>query len=110
MLEGRGKSMTGKPTKQEVKVSFPEGLRGGVYSNYMLITHTKEEFILDFMMVSSTVGSVTARVITSPGHLKRMLSALTTSMKKYESKFGKLVEADEPRKPALGFHPASEEK
>ena len=96
--------MVEKPTKQEVKVSFPENLRGGVYSNYMLITHTKEEFILDFMMVSSTVSSVTARVITSPGHMKRMISALTGNLKKYEKKFGKLTEAAEPPRP-MGFHP-----
>ncbi len=97
--------MAEKPARQEVKVSFPGNLRGGVYSNSMVITHTKEEFILDFMMISPPVGSVTARVVTSPGHLKRMLSALKLNLEKYESKFGKLVEAAEPPKPALGFHP-----
>ncbi len=101
--------MAEKPTRQEVKVNFPENLRGGVYSNYMLVTHTKEEFILDFMMVSPTVGSVTARVVTSPGHMKRMISALTENLKKYEGKFGELTEAAEPPKP-MGFHPQSEEK
>lgn len=97
--------MSEQPAKKEVKVSFPENLRGGVYSNSMVITHTKEEFILDFMMISPPFGSVTARVVTSPGHMKRMLSALTENLKKYESRFGKLAEAAEPPKPALGFHP-----
>jgi len=97
--------MAEKATKQEVKVSFPENLRGGVYSNSMVITHTKEEFILDFMMISPPFGSVTARVVTSPGHMKRMLSALKLNLEKYESRFGKLTEAAEPPKPAMGFHP-----
>ena len=97
--------MAEQPAKKEVKVSFPENLRGGVYSNSMVITHTKEEFILDFMMITPPVGSVTARVVTSPAHMKRMLSALTENLKKYESKFGKLAEAPEPPSPTMGFHP-----
>jgi len=97
--------MAEKPTKQEVKVSFPESLRGGVYANNMFVTHTKEEFVLDFMMITPPVGTVTARVVTSPGHMKRMVSALRANLEKYESKFGKLTEAAEPPKPSMGFHP-----
>jgi len=97
--------MAEKPTRQEVKVSFPENLRGGVYANNMIVGHTKEEFILDFMMISPPFGSVTARVVISPGHMKRMVSALAENLKKYEAKFGKLTEAAEPPRPALGFHP-----
>jgi hypothetical protein len=96
--------MAEKPVKQEVKVVFPENLRGGVYANNMMVGHTKEEFILDFMMISPPFGSVTARVVISPGHMKRMVSALTENLKKYESKFGKLAEAAEPPK-TIGFHP-----
>jgi hypothetical protein len=97
--------MPEQPVKKEVKIAFPESLRGGVYSNTMFITHTKEEFILDFMMITPPVGTVTARVITSPGHMKRMVSALAENLKKYEAKFGKLTEAPEPPKPTMGFHP-----
>ena len=100
--------MSEQPTKREVKVSFPENLRGGVYSNNMVITHTREEFILDFMMITPPVGSVTARVVISPGHMKRMVSALRTNLGKYESRFGKLTEAAEPPRPAMGFHPLPE--
>jgi len=97
--------MAEKPAQQEVKVAFPENIRGGVYSNNMVITHTKEEFVLDFMMITPPVGSVTARVILSPGHTKRMLSALKANLDKYESKFGKVTEAAAPPKPQMGFHP-----
>jgi len=98
--------MAEQPAKKEVKVAFPENLRGGVYSNNMMITHTKEEFILDFMMITPPVGSVTARVVISPGHMKRMVSALRTNLGKYESRFGKLTEAPEPPRPTMGFHPS----
>ena len=56
-------------------------------------------------MISPPFGSVTARVVISPGHMKRMVSALAENLKKYEAKFGKLTEAAEPPRPALGFHP-----
>lgn len=100
--------MAEQPTRKEVKVVFPENLRGGVYANNMIVAHTKEEFILDFMMVTPPVGSITARVVISPGHMKRMLSALKINLDKYESQFGKLAEAAEPPRP-MGFHPPAEE-
>ncbi|MFH1638884.1 MAG: DUF3467 domain-containing protein [Chloroflexota bacterium] len=97
--------MSEKTPQKDVQVVFPDSLKGGVYSNMMSVTHTKEEFVLDFMLVVPPAGSVTARVITSPGHMKRMISALTKNLQIYESKFGKLTEAAEPPKPQMGFHP-----
>jgi hypothetical protein len=96
--------MTEQPAKKEIKIAFPESLRGGAYANSMFATHTREEFILDFIMVTPPVGTVTARVITSPGHMKRMVSALAENLKKYEARFGKLTEAPEPPRPSMGFH------
>jgi hypothetical protein len=96
--------MSEQPAKKEIKITFPESLRGGAYANSMFASHTREEFILDFVMMTPPVGTVTARVITSPGHMKRMVSALTENLKKYEAKFGKLTEAPEPPRPAMGFH------
>jgi len=97
--------MSEQPAKKELKVVFPENLRGGVYANNMIVAHSKEEFVLDFMMVMPPAASVTARVVISPGHMKRMVSALRVNLEKYESKFGKLTEAAEPAKPTIGFHP-----
>ena len=100
--------MDEKTTKQQVKIAFPESLRGGAYANNMFVAHTREEFILDFMMVTPPAGSVTARVVISPGHMKRMVAALKENLDKYESKFGKLTEAAAPNKPQMGFHPLAE--
>ncbi len=96
--------MSEKATQREVQVVFPDNLKGGAYSNLMVVTHTKEEFVLDYLMVTPPVGSVTARVVISPGHMKRMISALTENLNKYEFKFGKLTAAEEPPR-ALGFQP-----
>ncbi len=68
----------------------------GRYSNLLRITHTREEFILDFINVVPPQGAVTARIVTSPGHLKRILHALGDNLKRYEDRFGEIVEAAEP--------------
>lgn len=80
----------------KVKVKFPESLQGGVYSNNMYVTHTKDEFILDFFMISPIGGVATARLILSPGHMKRVLNALNANIKKYEGKYGVIKEAEDP--------------
>jgi Protein of unknown function (DUF3467) len=89
---------------QQIQVSFPEHLKGGAYCNNMIVSHTKEEFIMDFMVIAAPTGAVTARVIVSPGHMKRMIRALQDNLKKYEDAFGKIAEAEEPGKGKIGFH------
>jgi hypothetical protein len=85
------------PGTKEIKVTCPESVRGGAYANNMVVGHTKEEFILDFLMVAPPAGIVTARVIVSPGHMKRILEALRDNVSKYESAFGPIQKAEEPR-------------
>lgn len=51
--------------RKEIKVSFPDKLLGGVYANNMFVTHTKEEFIMDFLVVVPPAGSVTSSVMSS---------------------------------------------
>ena len=82
---------------QDIKVNFPPELQGGVYSNNMVVSHTKEEFVLDFLMVAPPAGAVTARVIVSPGHMKRILAALQDNISKYEKAFGTIQIAEEPK-------------
>ena len=92
-----------KPSPKEIQVSFPEQLKGGAYCNYMVVTHTKEEFILDFMMITPPIGAEVSRVIMSPGHIKRTIAALQTNVKKYEEKFGGITAAEEPAEGRIGF-------
>jgi hypothetical protein len=81
----------------EIQVTFPDHLKGGVYSNNMAVTHTREEFVLDFLMVAPPAGSVTARIVLSPGHAKRVVAALKENLRKYEEAFGVIQAAEEPK-------------
>jgi len=82
--------------QQGSRIRLPEELQGGVYANNMQVGHTQEEFIIDFLMMAPPAGVVTSRVIISPRHMKRIISALQTNMKRYEDKFGLVEEAEEP--------------
>lgn len=73
----------------------------GEYSNVMQILHTKEEFVLDFLNVFPPTGTLTSRVVVSPGHFKRMMTAMEENLKKYENQFGKIEESKAPQ--PIGF-------
>ena len=82
--------------KKEMKIKITDDILKGVYSNSMMVTHTKEEFVLDFLNNFPPEGIVTARIVTSPGHLKRIIEALKDNLSKYESIYGEVKEAPDP--------------
>jgi hypothetical protein len=81
---------------QELQIKFPDELIGGAYANNMIIAHTKEEFVMDFIMAAPPAGTVTSRLIISPGHVKRILNAIADNIEKYEQTYGVIEEASEP--------------
>jgi hypothetical protein len=87
--------------KKEVKIYFPNEIKGGVYANSMFVTHTRDEFVLDFIMLAPPEGAVNARIIVSPGHMKRIYEALGENISKYEKNFGLIKIAEEPK--IVGF-------
>ncbi len=83
--------------KRQLPVKMPDSVLPGVYSNQMMVSHTREEFMMDFMNLFPPQGVVNARVIVSPGHLKRMIKALQENLGRYEARFGPIVEATAPK-------------
>ncbi len=79
-----------------INVKITDDELKGRYSNLLRITHTREEFILDFINLVPPQGVVTARVVTSPGHLKRILRALSVNLERYEKMFGDIAETPDP--------------
>ena len=88
----------GRPqVAQQVTIKVTDGVAGGVYANNMVVAHTREEFVMDYIYLFPGGGMVNARVITSPGHLKRIIRALSDNVRKYEAQFGEIREAPEPK-------------
>lgn len=85
----------------QIQIKVTDEVLGGVYANLLLVTHTREEFVLDFVSVFPGGGRLNARVITSPGHFKRILRAMQDNLAKHESAHGKVVESEEPPKPIV---------
>ena len=89
--------------QQQIQIRASDADLKGVYSNSMRVTHTQEEFILDFFNITPPTGILASRVILSPGHLKRVMDALQDNMKKYEERFGKIQPAEGPQGGEIGF-------
>ena len=78
---------------KELKLDITPEIARGTYANLAIITHTRDEFILDFALAyprqSPTVG---ARVITSPRHAKALLRSLEDNVRRFEERNGELSE------------------
>jgi hypothetical protein len=91
--------------QQQMQIKIDDVVLKGVYANALQVGHTKEEYILDFMNLVPPQGIAVARVFLSPGHMKRIVSALQDNIKKYEEQFGKIEEAQAPKnEQKLGFN------
>lgn len=88
--------------KKEIQIKAKEEDLKGKFANLTIISHTKEEFCLDFINLFAPSPILTARVIMTPAHVKRLVFALQDNIEKYEEKFGK-IEADIKEPPSIGF-------
>ena len=91
-----------RPHEHQISIQMDPQHSNGVYSNLLMITHRKEEFVLDFLFVQpqrspqgQSIANLRSRVITSPEHAKRILKALTENVRRYEESFGVIEEAQD---------------
>ena len=91
--------------KNKIQIKIKSEDLKGVYSNSVLVSGKKEEFVLDFLMLSSLGGVLSSRVIVSPDHLKRIVKVLQDNIEKYEKQFGKIESSQEVEeaKEKIGF-------
>lgn len=85
---------------QEIKIA--DNIPGAEYVNAMQVVHNKDEFQIMFLNILGASGRVTGKIITSPGHFKRMISAMADNLKKYEERFGEVEKSVGPEK-EIGF-------
>ena len=77
---------------QQIKIEFNEESSSIEYSNFVVVTHSAAEFVLDFIRVlpGMAKAKVKSRVIMSPMHVKTLMFALQDNIKKFENKFGEI--------------------
>ncbi len=92
------------PAGPQIHIELDDTVARGIYTNAAMISHSESEFLLDFIFLSpqQPKTKVLARIVSSPGHTKRLLLALQENIKRYEEQFGEIkVLADEQKR--IGF-------
>ncbi len=84
-----------KKKSKQIQIKANEEMSQGRYSNSMFIAHGPEEFIIDWLLNSPTGAHLVSRIIVTPGHVKRIINALSDNLKRYEEKFGEIKLAEQ---------------
>jgi hypothetical protein len=76
--------------QNQVNIELPDDVAEGTYSNLAIITHSNSEFVIDFvkMLPGTPKAKVKSRIILTPQHTKRLLTALKDNIAKFESAHG----------------------
>jgi len=73
-----------------LNIELSEEISEGEYANLALIAHSTSEFVVDFirMMPGIPKAKVKSRIILTPEHAKRLLSALEENIQRFEQSYG----------------------
>jgi len=91
-----------------LNIELNEEVAEGEYANLVMIAHSPEEFILDFIRIVPGVrkARVKSRVIITPQHAKRLLRALKDNIERYERTYG-LIDERLPPDQTIQFGPGN---
>ena len=78
--------------ENQLNIELSEEIAEGIYSNLAIITHSNSEFVLDFIRVMPGVpkAKVKARIVLTPEHAKRLLTAIQDNIEKFENVNGRI--------------------
>ena len=81
-----------KKNIQQINIELDADVSSGEYSNFVVVTHSPAEFILDFTRILPGVpkAKVHSRIIMAPPHAKTFLKAFSDNVSKFESKHGEI--------------------
>ena len=89
-----------------INIELSEEIAEGTYTNFSIISHMPQEFILDFvrMIPNTDKAKVKSRILLTPQHAKKLMMALREDLKIYENTFG-LIKEDPQGTPPIQFNP-----
>lgn len=84
---------------QQIQINTGDELMRGRYSNSLIVSHSPEEFILDWLLNSPSGTFLVSRIMVTPGSLKRVINALADNLEKYERQYGpiRVIESGEQK-------------
>lgn len=82
--------------QNKLNIELSDEIAEGIYSNLAIITHSRSEFVVDFikMLPGIPKAKVKSRIILTPQHAKRLVKALADNVKKFESMHGDIKDSD----------------
>lgn len=94
-----------KVNANQINIELTEDVAEGVYANLAMIAHSNSEFVIDFIRLMPGVpkAKVKSRIVITPEHAKRLLTALNENIQKYEDTFGPIKKTDETPKFPINF-------
>jgi len=94
-----------KKQQNQINIELPDDVAEGVYANLAMVAHSNSEFVIDFIRLMPGVpkAKVKSRVVITPEHAKRLLSALKDNISKYEKNFGPIKQSEESPKFPMNF-------
>ena len=74
-----------KKNIQQINIELDEKISSGEYANFVVVTHSPAEFVMDFTRLLPGVpkAKVHSRIIMAPQHAKAYLAALNDNIKIY---------------------------
>jgi hypothetical protein len=79
-----------KKNIQQINIELDDKVSGGEYSNFVVVTHSPAELVMDFTRLLPGVAKakVHSRIVMAPPHAKAFLLALQDNLQKFEKKYG----------------------
>ena len=83
-------------TPNQLNIEISEEVAEGTYANLAIITHSHAEFVIDFVRIMPGIpkAQVKSRIILTPEHAKRFLSALKDNITKFEAVNGPIKQVE----------------
>jgi uncharacterized protein YpuA (DUF1002 family) len=80
----------------QLNIELTEETAEGIYSNLAIITHSNSEFVIDFVKIMPGVpkAKVKSRIVLTPQHAKRLMSALADNISKFEQVHGAIKQTE----------------
>ncbi|MEM7549238.1 MAG: DUF3467 domain-containing protein [Bacteroidota bacterium] len=94
-----------KKVQNQINIELPEEIAEGEYVNLAMIAHSNSEFVIDFirLMPGTPKAKVKSRIVVTPEHAKRLVSALNENIRKFEDTFGPIKQNNEAPRFPLNF-------
>jgi hypothetical protein len=96
---------------QKINIELDEKAGSGEYSNFVVVTHSPAEFVMDFTRILPGVpkAKVHSRIIMAPQHVKSYMQALQDNITKFEEKYGDIKIHKQKGMPNFGAKPPESE-